>query len=977
VQPGRVSASQTTTTLSIYTSQAICGLCGLDHSCLTTTNKMAVNLTQSRPSFRGIPEDHMRQLDKLQQDHSNSFQRHGRAWSHDTREPLEHFTAQSTGGSASNRMPRGAIMFRDLQNSEASPGREDITSNAANLHSFNPVEQESQAHQDQQKQTTDDLPDCQGNVHLSSSEDEEPPPPPPKDTPVPPAENFTDVESYFNPMGLSRAASLYSISRVSFSNQLSQLTTLSLPQASSLSSSISTLPAAPAAAKALSGAAGQIQRWIQKASEVLGGLDADDDAEWAAAGGREGLEEVENAAGRFEGLIGVYVAAIEELQMREDIASVPSNELEAVVEQMERTVKNWKEVRRQLRGVKEQVELAMEWEELWVVVLGDIGLEMEALSRLVFEMEEKRHKTLLHDIAENGNGIDIGELETIVEETPMGGRNSTNHRFSLPPAFPASSPIHASSPISAQDDLSLMALFARMQPLRASLDFLPMRLSTFHARAESIFPNACGELESRRRGLEKKWVKLEGDAEALRRELGEDRWVLVFRNAGRQAQKMFESVERSVDKLQEAIDTGAQHSNPPALAKKVDNYEAKKMHYGPAIQRVLAIIEKGLDDRLTVNGEILRLHSDMQSRWSVLEAVMKDMDAGLEDLNLKKSQQLRDSLSSIISMDRSAAGSGLDTPRSSPASSVVVTPTTGNKADPSTAGANGNSRRGSFMSSTTSRPNTGKRYFSMPPGSLGSSNIPRKTPTSRSSASSFQGNRVASPSTGLKNGISTPTPAGRNERPTVTANDGRPRWTSSGNMNGTVLGHNFKPLTLTTPSPHRRTSTPMLTPHSNSSKSSIPLPSPLGRENSASPAPHSPALPRSRKPSGAQSSLVFGDGKPSPSPAHTPRESFDATRPKLTNKVATSYFFSKGRRQGVMLHHGEPSELSKQEDEPSPSTTSNATRPATAMASGRRSSMLPQPKARAASGRDSAMGAMIGNGINGSKANEEERHRWR
>jgi hypothetical protein len=39
--------------------------------------------------------------------------------------------------------------------------------------------------------------------------------------------------------------------------------------------------------------------------------------------------------------------------------------------------------------VKEQVELAMEWEELWVVVLGDIGLEMEALSRLVFEMEEK------------------------------------------------------------------------------------------------------------------------------------------------------------------------------------------------------------------------------------------------------------------------------------------------------------------------------------------------------------------------------------------------------------------------------------------------------------------------------------------------------------------------------------------------------------------------------------------------------------
>ncbi|KAI9870729.1 MAG: hypothetical protein M1830_003878, partial [Pleopsidium flavum] len=930
---------------------------------------MAINLAQARHSFGTIPEDHRKDLDNIQQDRTVTYKQQERTWSQDTRETQTELIPRSMGDRVFNQTLRGDTTFQDLQSSEGSPEREDMTSDAADVCSINPIEGESKPQQDQHKQVTGDQPDCQGTMHLSSSEDEEPPPPPPKDTPVPPAEIFTNAESYFNPMGLSRANSLYSISRVSFSNQLSQLTTLSLPQASSLSSSISTLGTAPAAAKALSGAAGQIQKWIQKASEVLGGLDADDDAEWAAAGGREGLEEVENAAGRFEGLIVVYVAAIEELQLREDIATVPSSELEAVVEQMEKTMKNWEEARRMLKGVKEQVELAMEWEELWVVVLGDIGLEMEALSRLVFEMEEKRHKSLMHDTGENGNGIDIGELETIVEETPMGGKGSTNHRFSLPAAFSATSPIQESRPTSAHDDSSLMALFARMQPLRASLDFLPMRLSTFHARAEAIFPSACEELESRRRGLEKKWVKLEGDAEALRRELGEDRWVLVFRNAGRQAQKMCDSVERSVDKLQEAIDSGSQHSNPPALAKKVDNYEAKKMHYGPAIQRVLGIIEKGLNDRLTVNGEILRLHSDMQSRWSVLEAVMKDMDAGLEDLNLKKSQQLRDSLSSIISIDRSAAGSGLDTPRSSPASSVVMTPTTGNKANPTTPGANGNSRRGSFMSSTTSRPNTGKRYFSMPPGPVGSSNIPRKTPTSRSSASSSYGNRAASPSPGLKNGINTPTPTGRNSRPTAAASDGRPRWISSGNMNGTVVGHNFNPSSLTTPSPHRRTSTPIITPHSNSSKSSIPLPSPLGRESSASPAPNSPALPRARKPSGTHSSLAFTDGKPLSTPAHTPRESLDATRPKFTNKVATSYFSSKGRRQSVMLDPGESVETPKEEEDSSPSTTSKASRPATAMASGRRSSMLPQLKARAASGRDSAMGAMIGNGM---KANGEE-----
>ena len=871
-------------------------------------------------------------------------------------------------------------MIPSAQSPAASPKRESINPNADGGEGVYNLDQQNEQRQQQHGQSQ-----CQGDLDHGSSEDEEPPPPPPKDTPLPPNEDCIDTESCFNSRSLSPTNSMYTISRASFTRKLSQLTILELPEASSLGSDISAIPTVPAAATALSGAAGKLQSWIQKASEVLGGLDAEDDVEWAAAGGREGLEEVESAAASFEELVGVYVAAIEELQLREDISEVPREELETVVEQMERTMTDWKAVSTLVKGVKEQVELAMEWEELWGVVLGDIGLEMEALGRLVFEMEEKRHKSLTTDTGEHGNGFDIAELETIVEETPIGGVDTANHRFSLPPAFPTSSPIHASSNASAQDDSSLMALFARMQPLRASLDFLPMRLSTFLARAESVLPTACQELEARRVGLEKKWVTLERDAESLRCELGEDRWVLVFRNAGRQAQKMCESVERSVDKLQEAIDTGAQHSNPPALAKKVDNYEAKKIHYGPAIQRVLAIIEKGLNDRLTVNGEILRLHSEMQSRWSALEASMRDMDVALDDLNLKKSQQLRDSLSSIISMDRSAAGSAFDTPRSSPASSVVMGPTSGNKADPLTPGAKASSRRGSFMSSTASRPGTAKRYFSMPPGSAGSSNIPRKAPTPRSSVSSSYTNSALSSPTGLKNGSSTPTPYTRNQRPSVTTIDGRPRWTSSGNMNGTVVGHNFKPLSMTTPSPQRRTSTPMPRPLSRSSRSSIPLPSPLSRENTASPAtttPHSPTLPRTKRLSGLQSSLPFRDanGKPSPSPAPIPaptsRTSLDLNnRPKLNNtKSSTSYFSPSPnvRRQSATV---EPADmmLKHQQTEPVlPQPEGKPVRPSTAMAAGRRSSMLPQPRARVASGRESATGTSIA----GPNLNGEER-RWR
>lgn len=779
---------------------------------------------------------------------------------------------------------------------------------------------------------------AEASLPLSSSEDDEPPTPPPKDNIDQTLKSPTDVDSYFNPFKASRANSIYSISRISFASQLSQLTSLNLPNASSLSTSISSIPTAPEAVATLSGAAEKIRRWLQKASEVLVGLDAEDDVEWAAAGGREGLGEVDTAIGNFEGLIGIYVTAIEDLQAREDISKVPPEELKAVVDRMEKILKEWENVRKLLKGVKGQVELAMEWEELWNVVLGDIGLEMENLSRLVFEMEETRHKALLAEPSlENGSTLDMQELETIVEEAPTVGRRSANHRFSLPPAFAATSPITSPGITNGHEDSSLLALFARMQPLRASLDFLPMTLSNFGARASAILPTACEELEARRKGLEKKWKKLESDAEGLRRELGEDRWVLVFRNAGRQAQKLCESVERSIGKLQESIDVGAHHSNPPILAKKIESYEAKKLHYGPAIERVLAIIEKGVNDRLTVNGEILRLHLDTRARWAKIESEMKDMDVALDYLNMNKNQ-LRDSVSSIVSMDRSVVSSAVDTPRSSPASSVVMGPSSGHKADNVTSDMNGASRRNSSISGTGTRPNHSRRYFSMPPGSAGTI-LPRQLPNPSSAKSDRSTSRTASPSPYSKNASSTPTPGSRAQRPTHLS-DSKPRWNSSPRVDYIEFNLRPKPPTLSTPSPNRKSPMSFRSPHSASySSSGVPLPSPLGRSDSSSPAPISISTQRSRH-SGIQTSYRnYDGGQIASSPAQTTKASTDNSHPRPKPQLALLQTPSSSRDQN-RLPETQYVDSTEDSSPPLPKTK----RPTTALANGRRLSMLPVPK---------------------------------
>ena len=807
---------------------------------------------------------------------------------------------------------------------------------------------------------------------LSSSEDDEPPTPPPKDEPNQTLSTPADLQSYFSSFRASRTNSIYSLSRMSFSSQLSQLTNLSLPQASSLSSSISSLPTALAATDALGGAAEQIRKWLLKASELLGGLDSEDDVEWAAAGGREGLEEVDTAIGKFEGLIGIYVTAMEGLQEREDISNVPAEELKDLVDQMERILKDWEDVRKLLGGVKRQVEMAMEWEELWNVVLGDIGLEMDSLSRLVFQMEEARHKAMLAEPSlEGGHGIDMQELETIVEEAPSGGRSSANHRFSLPPAFAASSPINSPHSTNAQEDSSLLALFARMQPLRASLDFLPMTLSNFNTRAVEVLPTACQELEARRRGLEKKWKELESDAEGLRRELGEDRWVLVFRKAGRQAQKLCESVERSISKLQECIDVGTQHSNPAVLAKKVENYEAKKVHYGPAIERVLAIIEKGVNDRLTINGEILRLHLDTRARWAAMKSEMKEMDLALDDLNVNKNQQLRDSISSIVSMDPSTVSSGVDTPRSSPPSSVVMGPANGHKSDHGAISTNETNRMNSAMSSTTTRPANSKRNFSMPSAFVPENPSPRKAMNSRSSTNDFRGGSGAvSSSSQSQQNSSTPPRSSRQHRPSTLPSNNKPRWNSSPKVDHIDFSSSFKSLSVSTKTPPpRRSMTPLPSPRSSSSmpSSTLPLPSPLRHADSSSPASTLPTLHRSRLSSGISSSPGIHDSRQISSSPARPTQSLAKFSSASYHRPSTSFSRRAGTSEDI---HLPPTGESSTSDH-----TSRPSRPGTSFAHERRVSMLPVPKtilpAGMVTGREgaAAVGASARSGREGTTGN--------
>jgi hypothetical protein len=914
-----------------------------------------------------IPESQLRELDILHnRDGSIRIQRLGRAWTGGG--PYPQLELQLTGGSVPAMDHDAPPGFDSDHSSVISTSDRVVPSDSEQDDTPDTLGEDTQKYRLPDITKTKSLSQSISETQNSSEQDEAGPTPPPKDVPATQpqgldgsdTEDQVDVASYFARRShIARAASIYTLSRVSFTNQIQQLTSISLPPAASLSSSISAIPTSTAAGRALHDAAGQIKVWMTKASEVLNGLDAEDDVEWAAAAGREGLAEVDAAIGRFESLVGVYITAIEELQSRQDIATLPAKDLQRLIGQMDEVVRDWNKIKKTLKDIKSQVEIAMEWEELWNVVLGEIGLEIENLSRLVFEMEERRHRAISESVTESAEKFDIAELETIVEETPR--QIKTNNRFSLPPTFSVSSPI-SPIPQMEQESSKLLALFARMQPLRASLDFLPMRLASFQNRGNKVFPTACDELNRRKEVLEREEKRLEADADALRQELGEDKWVHSFRQAGSKALAMWTSLTKSVQKVRQAIE----EQDDEKLSNRIAAYRDKKEHYPPSMRRVLELIDIEMRNRSTVNGEILRIQQDVRQKVTESEKEIQEMDSVLEYFNSTKT--LRDSVSTVFSGRTEMSGSAIDTPGSSPASSVVLMSRKSSEYGPSTPNAGRKSRQGSTASSAAKSVPSNRRYSSLPTSVSGVSHIPRQSFGSRLDSMSLSPSRGSSQTSSVRS--TTP----RSDRPET-----KPRWNSSVNMNDTVVGHNFKPLSATTPSPHRKSPAVPRNIRSMSTQSAIPVRSPLSR-STTSPPPSTNARPSSTTPSQRPSASKRHSQIQAPS---TPSRVSGIRAPSSSSNLSSTLTQS-GRRVSPMPEEGEEKDIVEE----SPTTRPKLGRPNSAM-NGRRSSLLPQLKNRTAServvstgGRESRVGgagrdSRAGGRVSSMGSNAEDRPRWK
>lgn len=388
----------------------------------------------------------------------------------------------------------------------------------------------------------------------------------------------------------------------------------------------------------------------------------------------------------------------------------------------------------------------------------------------------------------------------------------------------------------------------------------------------------------------------------------------------------------------------------------------------------------------------------MRSRWKNLEDGMADMEQDMNDLGLN-SQTLRDSISSVTSLDvRSHGGSGVGTPGSSPASSVVM--------PNSPVGV----ERKRSPAPVTRTPTGGSR----PSPKNRASSIPKKSPYARlSSTGSVSGVSVrnplspTTPTSGMV--IPRPTQGRRTLSTSAKSLDNRPRWNASTNTNDSPFGHNFKPLNLTTPSPYRKLPlagkangpTISIPTSPGSSGTRIPGPSPLSQGSTS--------LPGSPHLSGARRSSSGFLKSPSPSPRLAPaaggnrhpelrrQASMSRLRDQSWDHARDSHFRTQSREQArrqsqdsatssTISHSNYVEEKGREREErqdqrDKENAKRDRSRPASAMASvrGHRISMLPRPTTPGGGGGGGKRNSMPPGNIYGNAGQKapENRPRWR
>ena len=195
-------------------------------------------------------------------------------------------------------------------------------------------------------------------------------------------------------------------------------------------------------------------------------------------------------------------------------------------------------------------------------------------------------------------------------------------------------------------DSALVRLGAKLETVGNEFNELKSTADPLLASYHAQTPSEIEFLRKKWNSVSSEWEKAQMDSEMLEEELNEEKYLVIFRNVSTQAGDMMDSLEKVLKQSHEFIwdlnrREGKSSSSSAISESTLDtrsfagshfgnrdlepiltaflalqkSLHAKIKYYSPACDRVLKMLAKGIADRTTKNGEVLRRFSDLKLRW--------------------------------------------------------------------------------------------------------------------------------------------------------------------------------------------------------------------------------------------------------------------------------------------------------------------------------------------------------------------------
>lgn len=275
-------------------------------------------------------------------------------------------------------------------------------------------------------------------------------------------------------------------------------------------------------------------------------------------------------------------------------------------------------------------------------VLEDVSSRLTQIKNQFFIIQEKRHAGVFALAEQNNsspsskvNGEDVeksvaldvamSELNSLLDSASEGMKAADSHL----------NPVNGSS-----QDFSPRRRTGSIASL-SSLDSFDDAFLEVNAVGNT--PKA---LSKRYENLSVEWTRLQAEAKNLEEELKGDKYLLVFTSIREQMEGMMDSLDKALNTCHDFIfsihkeraenvfysSESQWTSAKDRLAELViikRSFDVKKRSYGPACEQMFITMEKGLKQRSTKNGTVLRQLADLKSRWRGLRESVAKIDKDL------------------------------------------------------------------------------------------------------------------------------------------------------------------------------------------------------------------------------------------------------------------------------------------------------------------------------------------------------------